>query len=127
MFLEHYNFFVKTQKREQFIPITEELNSFVKKSGARNGFCKVFIPHTTAAVTINENADPDVISDITKLIDEMAPHQLHFLHSEGNSDAHMKSSLLGVSLEIPIEEGFLGLGQWQGVISANSMVHEREK
>ena len=108
-------FSIKTQKREQFIPITDDLNTLVKKAGARIGSCKIFIPHTTAAVTINENADPDVMRDILTILDELAPHQRRFLHSEGNSDSHIKSSLFDVTLEIPIEKGVLALGQWQGV------------
>jgi secondary thiamine-phosphate synthase enzyme len=115
MFLEMFSLNVKTLKREQFISITDDINALIQKSGAKIGSCKLFVPHTTAAITINENADPDVIRDLFTIMDELIPHQRRFLHSEGNSDSHFKSSFFGVSLEVPIEKGKLSLGQWQGI------------
>ena len=115
MFLESHSFTLKTTKREQFLPITDQVNQVVKESGARSGLCKVFIPHTTAGVTITENADPDVITDVLMMFNELVPQHKRFLHSEGNSDAHVKSTIVGVYIEIPIENGRLALGQWQGI------------
>ncbi|WP_371804084.1 secondary thiamine-phosphate synthase enzyme YjbQ [Candidatus Lokiarchaeum ossiferum] len=114
MFVENNLFSIKSSKREQFISITEDINNLVLRSGAEVGVVKIFIPHTTAAVTINQNANPDVIKDIqTILASSIKGHRL--LNAEGNSDSHFKSSLFGVSLEIPIERRKMILGEWQGV------------
>jgi secondary thiamine-phosphate synthase enzyme len=115
MIIQNYSFSLQTLRREHFVPITDEVVKFVKQSGVVRGYCKVYIPHTTAAVSINENADPDVVKDIIMVLNELIPQQRRFLHSEGNSDAHVKSSLMGVSLDVPIERGKLVLGQWQGI------------
>ncbi len=114
MFLESFVFSIKTSKKEQFIRITQDINDIVFRSGADMGNVKIFIPHTTAAVTINQAANPDIIKDILTLLNSSTTNQ-RLLNSEGNSDSHFKSSLFGVSLEIPIEKGKLALGEWQGV------------
>jgi secondary thiamine-phosphate synthase enzyme len=106
---------VKTQAKEEFINITHEVQSAVRNSGTKNGVCIVFIPHTTAGITINENADPDVKNDLLTGLKEMASDSLPWRHSEGNSPAHVKASLLGSSVHIIVEGGDLQLGTWQGV------------
>jgi secondary thiamine-phosphate synthase enzyme len=106
---------VKTRAKEEFINITHEVRSAVRNSGTKNGVCIVFIPHTTAGITINENADPDVKNDLLMGLKEMASDSLPWRHSEGNSPAHVKASLLGSSVHIIIEAGDLQLGTWQGV------------
>ena len=114
MFIESFNLSLKTAKREEFIEITERIHTFIEEANATDGFVKVFIPHTTAAVTLNQNANSDVTHDmITILADIVIPRTL--LNVEGNSDAHFKSSLIGVSLEIPFSNKKLTLGTWQGV------------
>jgi secondary thiamine-phosphate synthase enzyme len=98
------------------IDITSHVQSAVKQAGVKEGLATVFVPHTTAGVTINENADPDVIHDVLEQLDQMAPWEQPFYeHHEGNSAAHVKSSLVGCSVAIPIEDGRLTLGTWQAV------------
>jgi secondary thiamine-phosphate synthase enzyme len=112
--LESFN--VRTTKREELIDITSNVQRALEKSKTSEGFCVVFVPHTTAGVTINENADPTVRRDIIKgltLIPESG-----YAHSEGNSPAHIKSSLIGQSLTILVENGRLVLGTWQGIYFA---------
>ena len=99
---------------EGFIEITSQVAAAVARSKVEEGLCQVFVPHTTAGVTINENADPDVVTDMLKALDHMVP-SLAYRHDEGNSRAHMKSSLLGCSLVIAITKGKLVLGRWQGI------------
>jgi secondary thiamine-phosphate synthase enzyme len=115
MFFDTFTINLKTVKREQFINITDNVLEVVKKANAKMGSCKIFIPHTTAAVTIQENADPDVVRDVLMVLSELIPQQKRFLHSEGNSDSHTKSAIIGCSLEIPIDKNTLLLGQWQGI------------
>ncbi|WP_346355738.1 secondary thiamine-phosphate synthase enzyme YjbQ [Azotosporobacter soli] len=100
--------------REGFIDITKQVEKAVLEAGTRKGLCQVFVPHTTAAVTINENADPDVVTDMLTALNAMVP-KLAYRHREGNSRAHLKSSLLGASVSLPILEGRLALGTWQGI------------
>ena len=107
-------FRVKTQKREELINITNEVNKIVRTSGIKEGVCRIFIPHTTAGITINENADPAVMRDIINFLSKLIPQSSNFSHMEGNSDAHIKSSLTGPSLDIIIHNGNLILGTWQG-------------
>ncbi len=90
----------------------------VRASGVENGLCTVFVPHTTAGVTINENADPDVAADILAFLAEMVPRNWRFRHAEGNSDAHLKASLMGASVQVPVAGGRLSLGTWQGLYLA---------
>ena len=106
---------IRTQSRCEMIDITERIAEKVRESGIREGLCRVFIPHTTAAVTINENADPDVPRDILAALDGMVPLSGHYRHTEGNSAAHIKASLFGVSQTVFIEEGSLVLGTWQSL------------
>ncbi|NLJ84063.1 MAG: YjbQ family protein [Halanaerobiaceae bacterium] len=106
---------VRTKSQTEFVDITREIRQIVKESGISDGLVTVFIPHTTAAVTINENADPDVVSDIIMEINKIIPFHDSYKHFEGNSAAHIKSSLFGVSESIIIADGELLLGTWQGI------------
>lgn len=108
-------FTVKSTRRSDFIDITASVEETVRASGVRNGIAVVHVFHTTAAVTINENADPDVATDIGGHLEKLIPHEAGFRHAEGNSDAHIKSSLFAPSLTLIIEEGALALGTWQAV------------
>ena len=99
---------------EGFIDITGQVRKIVAAGNVQNGLCQIFVPHTTAGVTINENADPDVVTDMLAALGKMVP-DLHYRHSEGNSPAHVKSSLVGCSITVPISEGRLCLGTWQGI------------
>lgn len=106
---------VKTHCREEFINITGTIRQHIFKNGLKDGIITIFVPHTTAAVTINENADPDVTADILSKLSREIPRNDSYAHSEGNSDAHIKSSLIGSSLQILVADGNLVLGVWQGV------------
>jgi secondary thiamine-phosphate synthase enzyme len=107
--------FVKTPAREEFIDISHEVRRAVQNSGIKNGICLVFIPHTTAGIIINENADPDVKEDILMALKKMVPDSLPWRHAEGNSPAHVKAGLVGSSVNIIIDGGDLQLGTWQGI------------
>lgn len=111
---------VKTNKRIELIDITDKIKTFVTRSKIDSGVCIVFSPHTTAGLTINENADPAVQSDMINIISKFIPQSADYSHNEGNSDAHAKSSLLGSSLNIIIEKGALALGYWQGIFFCES-------
>jgi len=106
---------VKSGRHEEMIDITAEVMSFVRSSGVSDGICYVFTPHTTAAITINENADPDVQSDFIKGLKFLKLENVDFSHSEGNSAAHIKSSIVGCSEFVIVEGGRLKLGTWQGI------------
>ena len=106
---------LRTTKHTQMINITHDIQRIVTESGVTSGICVVFIPHTTAAVTINENADPDVVRDFTMEINKIVPWNDGYRHFEGNSAAHLKSSMIGFSEQIIIEEGQLVLGRWQSI------------
>ncbi|HOP02808.1 MAG TPA: secondary thiamine-phosphate synthase enzyme YjbQ [Flexilinea sp.] len=108
-------FTLQSSGRSQLIDITSRVREAVTASGIREGLCTIFIPHTTAAVTINENADPDVVRDFLYEFDKIVPWQDGYRHAEGNSAAHLKSSLIGVSEQVLIENGRLMLGTWQGI------------
>jgi len=108
-------FTLQSSGRSQLIDITSRVREAVTASGIREGLCTIFIPHTTAAVTINENADPDVVRDFLYELDKIVPWQDGYRHAEGNSAAHLKSSLIGVSKQVLIENGRLILGTWQGI------------
>ena len=108
-------FSLSTRARSEFVNITRDVASAVEASGVRDGVCTVFVPHTTAAVTINENADPSVQSDLLMQLERLAPLNAGFQHAEGNSDAHVKAALLGSSAQIIVQNGRLALGTWQGV------------
>ena len=106
---------IRTQSREELVDITGRVEKEVSSSGIKNGVCTVFVPHTTAGVTINENADPSVQQDILMTLRKIIPDNLPFRHSEGNSPAHVKACLVGSSVQVFIEEGKLKLGTWQGI------------
>ncbi|MDP4181566.1 MAG: secondary thiamine-phosphate synthase enzyme YjbQ [Bacillota bacterium] len=106
---------IKTSLNTQFIDITNQIRKVVRESGVSDGICVVFVPHTTAGVTINENADEDVKTDILKVINKVIPFDDGYRHIEGNSAAHIKSSLFGFSQQIIIQNSQLLLGTWQGV------------
>ena len=111
--LETFN--VRTGGQTDWINITGEVQKAVAASGVQEGICVVFIPHTTAAVTVNENADPDVPRDVNLALDTISPDRREFRHSEGNSAAHTKTSLVGPSLTLIVTGGRLLLGTWQGI------------
>lgn len=100
---------------EEFINITGKVRETLKKSGVQNGSCIVYCPHTTAGITVNENADPDVVRDLLEGLNRAFPDDPEFLHHEGNSAAHLKSSAIGCSKTFIIENGALVLGTWQGI------------
>jgi secondary thiamine-phosphate synthase enzyme len=107
---------VKTSERNQIVDITPAVRRLVQKNNLRDGMAIVYVPHTTAAVTINENADPDVKSDMLAKLSEMIPkNEKYYEHGEGNSDSHVKTSLVGNSATVLIEQGQLVLGTWQGI------------
>ena len=106
---------VKSRNRNEFINITQEVQNVVNKSGIKDGVCYIFIPHTTAGITINEAADPDVVADIQQELNKIAPAGSHYRHTEGNADAHIKASIIGSSQAVFIENGRLKLGTWQGI------------
>lgn len=108
-------FTIDTHERFEIVSITQEVKDHLAESGLREGAVLVFVPHTTAGVTINENADPDVLRDLMLVIERNIPDYQEFRHSEGNSDAHVRSSLMGCSLLIPVENGTMALGTWQGI------------
>jgi len=109
---------LRTQSCTQLIDITTEVQNIVRKSKIKEGICFVFVPHTTAGITINENADPSVRQDIINHLEKMVPSRGNYQHSEGNSDAHIKASLLGFSVSVPVENNNLVLGTWQGIYFA---------
>jgi len=108
-------FTVRTESRTAFVDITARVQQIVGGTGARDGVCLVFVPHTTAGVTINENADPSVMRDVQKELNKIVPFDDDYDHEEGNSAAHVKSALVGCSCMVPIEGGRLALGTWQGI------------
>jgi secondary thiamine-phosphate synthase enzyme len=109
------SFSVRTQKHTQFLDITPEVQSRISDLGIKNGIATVFVPHTTAGITINENADPSVTSDIADALDRAVPWQAHYKHSEGNAAAHVKASMMGSSVQVIVEDGRLLLGTWQAI------------
>jgi secondary thiamine-phosphate synthase enzyme len=106
---------VQTRKRTEMIDITAEVQEQVAKSGVRSGLCLVWVPHTTAGLTVNENADPSVRRDILAALDRLVPREGDYTHSEGNSDGHVKSTLCGRDVTLIVEDGALVLGTWQGI------------
>jgi secondary thiamine-phosphate synthase enzyme len=110
------DFHISTRQRCEFVDITNEVASVVSKAGIKEGDAIVYCPHTTAGITVNENADPSVIHDILLTLEELIPHlRAGYRHDEGNSDAHCKSSLVGCSKQFIIRDSQLVLGTWQGV------------
>ncbi|HEY0078282.1 MAG TPA: secondary thiamine-phosphate synthase enzyme YjbQ [Pyrinomonadaceae bacterium] len=107
---------VRSTEREQLLEITDEVRRRLKASGAREGLCVLYVQHTTAALTVNENADPDVPRDMLHALRTLLPqHGMGFRHGEQNSDAHIKASLFGSTVTVPFHEGELLLGRWQGI------------
>ena len=106
---------VSTGSRTEFLDLTSRIEEVVGASGVREGLCHLFVPHTTAGVTINENADPSVKADILMVLNKVISDREAYRHSEGNSPAHIKSSLVGPQLTVPVSEGRLLLGTWQGI------------
>ncbi|MBT8364443.1 MAG: secondary thiamine-phosphate synthase enzyme YjbQ [Deltaproteobacteria bacterium] len=106
---------VKTRERTELVDITSDINRLVQKSGVDQGLCMLYVPHTTAAVTINESADPSVKSDILMILNQIIPWETNYRHLEGNSPAHIKTTLVGSSELIAIENKQLVLGTWQGI------------
>ena len=111
---------VHTSNRSELIDITGKINALVAGAKVQSGICYIFCPHTTAGLTINENADPSVRRDITTAVDALVPGIGDYTHAEGNSDSHIKSSLFGFSLPVFIEQGKLALGTWQGIYFCES-------
>ncbi len=106
---------VKTSSRTELIDITSKIAKLVKESGVTEGLCMLYVPHTTGAVTINESADPSVRGDILMVLNQIIPWDADYKHMEGNSPAHVKSTLVGASELVAIENGALMLGTWQGI------------
>ncbi|MGA7579603.1 MAG: secondary thiamine-phosphate synthase enzyme YjbQ [Desulfobaccales bacterium] len=106
---------LSTNSRNEFLDITRQIEAAVQESGVREGLCHLFVPHTTAALTINENADPSVKSDILMVLSKIISNQEPYRHLEGNSPAHVKASLLGPQLTLMVSGGRLVLGTWQGI------------
>jgi secondary thiamine-phosphate synthase enzyme len=106
---------VKTRSRTEMVDISADVGRVVARSGVREGFCMLYVPHTTAGVTINESADPSVRADILMVLNQMVPWKADYRHAEGNSPAHVKATLVGASQTVAIENGALVLGTWQGI------------
>jgi secondary thiamine-phosphate synthase enzyme len=106
---------VSTSRRNEFVDVTEEVRDVVKESGVKEGYVHLYVPHTTAAVTINENYDPSVKSDILNKLSDVIPAGAGYSHSEGNADSHIKASIIGSSDFIPVTGGDIDLGRWQGI------------
>jgi len=108
-------FRVQTKSRTELVDITQGVQRLVTESGIRSGVCYMYVPHTTSAITINENTDPNVGRDILKELNKVIPFDDQYSHNEGNSAAHIKSTLVGVSKAVIVEEGRLALGTWQAI------------
>ncbi|BBJ27850.1 secondary thiamine-phosphate synthase enzyme YjbQ [Athalassotoga saccharophila] len=106
---------INSSKHFEMIDITEEVRKVVRNSGIKEGICFLYVPHTTAGITVNEDADPAVRNDLISFFQKLVPWNGDYSHMEGNSAAHILSTLVGVRMEIPVEEGNLHLGRWQGV------------
>lgn len=106
---------IKTRSQVEFQEITTKIRELVRDSGVKSGICVVYVPHTTAGVMINEHADPDVVDDIARQLEELAPQRGNYKHGEGNAAAHIKATLIGSSVTMLIQYGELVLGTWQGI------------
>lgn len=111
-------FSVKTPARVALVDITAQINAAIAKTGAAAGLCNIFVPHTTAAAIVSENWDPDVTTDMLMQLERIVPREAGYRHSEGNSQAHILSVMLSASINIPLRDGALALGRWQGVFLA---------
>ena len=110
-----YRLNIKTHAKQEFQDITDRVNDVISQSGVEEGICVVFAAHTTAGITVNEHADPDVAADIISRLDAIVPQQGNYKHEEGNSAAHIKASFLGSSVTCIVQYGELALGTWQGI------------
>lgn len=110
-----YKIDVMTRTRTEFADVTSQIQEIIVQSEVKEGICYLYVPHTTAAVTINESADRNVVEDIIFMLNKIIPFESKYLHAEGNSAAHIKASIIGPSESIPIENGRLMLGTWQGL------------
>ncbi len=106
---------VKSKTRTEFIDVTDMVQDVVKEAGVVKGVCILYVPHTTAGITINEGADPSVQKDIVNALTRLVPHEMSYFHREGNADAHIKSTLVGTSAQVIVEDGKLLLGTWQSI------------
>lgn len=106
---------VKSKSRIEFIDITDMVQDVIKDAGVAKGVCFLFVPHTTAGITINEGADPSVQRDILNSLNRLIPHEMNYFHREGNADAHIKSTLVGTSAHVIVEDGKVLLGTWQSI------------
>ncbi|HXM98747.1 MAG TPA: secondary thiamine-phosphate synthase enzyme YjbQ [Candidatus Dormibacteraeota bacterium] len=106
---------LKTKKRTDYVDVTNQVQDVVSASQVKDGVCYVYVPHTTAGVTINEHADPDVATDMEDAFDRLVPKKSAYRHAEGNSDSHIKATMTGISQIIFVEAGKLALGRWQGI------------
>lgn len=106
---------ISTREHTEFVNITAQVQAAVDELGLKAGSVTVFVPHTTAGITLNENADPDVVADITAVLETLVPWRGRYRHGEGNSAAHVKASLMGASVRVPLENGRLRLGTWQAI------------
>ena len=113
--MTHHTFRISTRDKTSMQDITRKVEELVNRSGVGEGMCNVYIPHTTCGVTINENADPSVRHDIDMEINKIVPFKDEYKHMEGNSPAHIKASIMGANIAVPISEGRLMLGTWQGI------------
>ncbi|KUK13606.1 MAG: YjbQ family protein [Synergistetes bacterium] len=109
---------LRTSSKEEIIDITDRVNEAIKGFGKKEGVCLLFVPHTTAAIFVNEGYDPSVKKDIGVTLGRLIPQNLDYSHLEGNSPAHIKSSIVGISLLVPVENGQIALGRWQSVFFA---------
>ena len=110
---------IRSGKRADAIEITDRVQQVVRESGVESGVCQVYVPHTTAGVFINENADPDALRDILATLEALVPWESDYRHAEGNAAAHIKASLVGTSQTVPVRSGRLMLGRWQGIYFAD--------
>ncbi len=108
-------FVLETQRRTQLVSITAQVAAAIRALGRREGVATVFVPHTTAGVTINENADPDVAADLETALERLVPQEAGYAHAEGNSAAHLRACLVGSSVAVPVVDGRPLLGTWQGI------------
>lgn len=106
---------IKTAKRVELIEITGDVNKVLQEAGVKDGFVCIYVPHTTAGITINENADPSVVMDIIDTLEKIVPRSGKYRHTEGNADSHVKATLVGSSVHIPFKESRMLLGTWQGI------------
>lgn len=109
------NINIKTKTRTEFVDITSDIQQLIDKAGVESGTCYVYVPHTTAGITVNEGADPSVVKDIQTILSKLIPHNFNYLHMEGNSDAHIKATIVGISKSVLIDGGKLLLGTWQSI------------